>query len=119
VATIPFELRTEFLVKALVVTVRNGHLASLRAGTCEVTVTLAAVGVQLATRQAHLELPLLIRLPLRIRPSNDSPQSDTAACGYRSRLGGRADWSTTRYVGGIRANKLGTVRQPTSTSYQV
>jgi hypothetical protein len=78
VATIRFELRTEFLVKALVVTVRNGHLASLRAGTCELTATLAAAGLRLVTRQAHLELPLLIHLPLRIQPGNNPPQPDTA-----------------------------------------
>jgi hypothetical protein len=78
VATIRFELRTELLVRALVVTVRSGHMASVRSGTCEATATLAAAGLQLVSRQAHLELPLLIRLPLRLQPDGDPPQSGTA-----------------------------------------
>ncbi|HYY80768.1 MAG TPA: hypothetical protein VFD04_16535 [Actinomycetes bacterium] len=70
VATIKFELRLEFLVRALVVTVRQGHLVSLRSGTCDVAGSLAAEGVQLVARQRHIELPLLIHLPLRIHPGD-------------------------------------------------
>jgi len=72
VATIRFELGIEFLVKALVVTVRDGHLVSLRSGTCDVTGTVSAEGMQLATRQEHLDLPLLIPLPLRIHSGDDA-----------------------------------------------
>jgi hypothetical protein len=66
VGTVDFELDIEFVVKALVVTVRNGHVVSLHSGTCDVAATLAAEGLQLASRRAHLELPLVVRWPLRL-----------------------------------------------------
>jgi hypothetical protein len=64
VATVTFDLEVEFVVKALVVTVRDGHLVSLHSGTCDVAATLAAEGVQLASHRAHFELPLVVRWPL-------------------------------------------------------
>jgi hypothetical protein len=79
VATIHFELAIEFLVEALVATVRDGHLVSLRSGACALTATLAAEGARLLTRQAHLDLPLLVRLPLRIQPPGDPRPSDTTS----------------------------------------
>jgi hypothetical protein len=66
-ATVTFDLEVEFVVKALVVTVRDGHVVSLHTGACDVTATLAAEGVQLASRQAHFELPLVVRWPLLLR----------------------------------------------------
>jgi hypothetical protein len=68
VARINFQLDIEFLVRALVATVRDGHVASLEAGSCEVTVTLAAEGVRLASRRGHLDPRLIIRWPLPLRP---------------------------------------------------
>src|SRR6266545_4841280 len=65
-ASVNFELDIEFVVKALVVTVRNGHVVSLHTGACDVAATLAAEGLQLGSRRAHFELPLIIRLPLRL-----------------------------------------------------
>ena len=62
-----FELDIEFVVTALAVTVRDGHVVSLHAGDCDVTATLAAEGIRLASRQDHLELPLVVRWPLRLR----------------------------------------------------
>jgi hypothetical protein len=67
VATVNFELDIEFVVKALVVTVRSGHIVSLHTGGCDLAATLAAEGLQLASRRAHLRLPLIIRLPLALR----------------------------------------------------
>jgi hypothetical protein len=64
VATVNFELDIEFTVRALVATVRNGHVVSLHSGICDVETTLAAEGLQLASRRAHFELPLFIRWPL-------------------------------------------------------
>jgi hypothetical protein len=64
VATVTFDLTIEFVVKALVVTVRDGHVVSLHTGACDVAATLAAEGVQLASRRAHFELPLVVRWPL-------------------------------------------------------
>jgi hypothetical protein len=63
IATVGFELRVEFLVQALVATVRHGHLVALGAGACDLTASLAVEGMQVATKQVHLDLPSLIRLP--------------------------------------------------------
>jgi hypothetical protein len=71
VATVNFELDVEFMVKAVVVTVRNGHLVSLHAEACDVAATLVVDDVQLASRLARLELPLVIRLPVLLRPGVD------------------------------------------------
>jgi hypothetical protein len=64
VATVSFALEVEFVVKALVVTVRDGQVVSLHTGACDVAATLAAEGVQLASHRAHFELPLVVRWPL-------------------------------------------------------
>jgi len=61
VATVRFELGVAFVVKGLVATVHHGRLVALSGG-CDVTATLAAEGRQLAKREAHLQLPLLVRL---------------------------------------------------------
>jgi hypothetical protein len=62
VATVRFELGVEFVVKGLVATVRHDHLVALHSGACDVTATLAAEGRQLAKREAHVELPLVLHL---------------------------------------------------------
>jgi len=67
VATVTFDLDIEFVIKALVVTVRDGHVVSLHTGACDVAATLAAEGIRLASRQAHFELPLVVRWPLLLR----------------------------------------------------
>jgi hypothetical protein len=64
VATLDFELDLELLVRALVVTVRNGQIISLHSGTCDVAATLSAKGIRLIGRRAHFELPLMVRWPL-------------------------------------------------------
>ena len=61
VATVQLELRIEFLLKGIVVTVREGRLAAVRPGTCEVTATLEAEGRRLASRSRELEVPLVVR----------------------------------------------------------
>jgi hypothetical protein len=65
-ATVTFDLTIEFVIKALVVTVRDGHVVSLHSGACDVAATLAAEGIQLASRREHFELPLVVRWPLRL-----------------------------------------------------
>jgi hypothetical protein len=62
VATVHFELAVKFVVKALVATVQHGRLVAVHSGDCDVTATLAAEGRQLAKRETHLEVPLLVRL---------------------------------------------------------
>jgi hypothetical protein len=67
VATVRFELRVQFVVKALVATVRHGRLDALGFGACDVTATLAAEGLRLAEQRARLDLSLLIPVPLPLR----------------------------------------------------
>jgi hypothetical protein len=86
VATIHFVLALEFSVKALVLTVRDGHLTSIRSGTCEVLGVLSAEGTNLVSRQEQFELPLLIRLPFRIQPDVSSRRDGTARPLGRSRF---------------------------------
>jgi hypothetical protein len=42
-------------------------VVSLHTGACDATATLAAEGIQLASRRAHFELPLVVRWPLLLR----------------------------------------------------
>jgi hypothetical protein len=72
VATINFQLDIEFLVRALVATVRDGHVVELSVGSCEVAATLAAEGVRLIRRRARFDPLLVIRLPLLLRVSGDA-----------------------------------------------
>jgi hypothetical protein len=62
IATVTFELSLKFTLKAVVATVRDGRLVELHGGLCDVQGSLTAEGRQLATREGHLLLPLLIRL---------------------------------------------------------
>jgi hypothetical protein len=74
VATVRFELRVQFVVKALVATVRQGRLDALGFGACDVTATLAAEGLRLAEQRARLDLSLLIPVPLPLgRRDGDAP----------------------------------------------
>jgi hypothetical protein len=66
-ATVGFELDIEFLVKTLVANVRGGQVVSLESGSCEATGTLAAEGIQVASRRISFELPLVISWPLRLK----------------------------------------------------
>jgi hypothetical protein len=74
IATVRFELRVEFLVRALVATVRDGHVAALGIGACDATASLAAEGVLLVKQQARLDISLLIPVPLALhRQDGDAP----------------------------------------------
>jgi hypothetical protein len=67
VTTVNFELELQFEVKALVATVRDGHLVSLHSGDCDLSATLTAEGVRLASKRRHFDLPLVVRWPLLLR----------------------------------------------------
>jgi hypothetical protein len=76
VATVHFEMSLKFTVKGLVAAIRDGQLVSLHSGDCDVAGTLSAEGRQLAKREAHVQLPVLVRLgdgiPL-VRKDEDTP----------------------------------------------
>jgi hypothetical protein len=61
-ATVRFELAVKFVIKGLVATVQHGRLVAMHSGDCDLTATLAAEGRQLARREAHLQVPVLVRL---------------------------------------------------------
>ena len=62
VATLQLGLTIVFDVSALVLGISEGRLTSVHSGHCEVTVTLAVQGTDLAVRHAHLELPGVVQL---------------------------------------------------------
>ena len=64
VTTVNFELDLEFEIKALVATVRAGHLVSLHSGHCDLSATLSAEAVRLASRRQQFPLPVLVHWPL-------------------------------------------------------
>jgi hypothetical protein len=64
VTTVNFELDLEFEIKALVATMRDGHLVSLHSGDCDLSATLTAEGVRLASRRQQFSLPVVVRWPL-------------------------------------------------------
>jgi hypothetical protein len=61
-ATVHFELAVKFVIKGLVATVQDGRLIAVHSGDCDLTATLAAEGRQLAKREAHLQLPVVVRM---------------------------------------------------------
>jgi hypothetical protein len=66
VTTVNFELDLQFEIKALVATVRDGHLVSLHSGDCDLSATLTAENIRLASRRQQFSLPVLVRWPLRL-----------------------------------------------------
>ena len=59
-----FERDIEFVITALEMTVRQGQVVSLHSGNCDISATLTAEGVQLASQQRTYQLPLVVRWPL-------------------------------------------------------
>jgi hypothetical protein len=69
VTTVDFDLDLEFEIKALVATVRAGHLVSLHSGDCDLSATLTAKGVRLASRRQQFSLAR----PRRPQPPPGTP----------------------------------------------
>src|SRR6266511_4585937 len=70
IAIVRFELRVEFLVRALVATVRHGHVAALGVGACDVTATLAARSEE-HTSELQSRENLVCRLLLEKKKKNN------------------------------------------------
>jgi hypothetical protein len=83
VATVQLDLTVTFVVKGLCGTVSKGHLVALHSGSSNVVASLAAEGRQLAKREAHFELPLLVHLgegiPLLRPPRSEQVPTKAAA----------------------------------------
>ena len=76
VATLQLGLSIEFDVNALVLGISGGLLSAVHSGHCDITVTLAVQGTDLAVRHAHLELPGVIPLRRGIKLLPDGAYPD-------------------------------------------
>jgi len=83
VATIRFELTLVFDVSALLAEIHAGRLAALHSGRCGITGALAVQGIEVVSRQAHLDLPGIIplRQGMRLLPADDYPADERATAG--------------------------------------
>jgi hypothetical protein len=81
VATVRLGLSVTFDVSALLARVRAGRLVGVRTGNCDVTATLAIDDIEVASKQAHLDLPGEITLgrELRLLPAKDYPPTEKKA----------------------------------------
>lgn len=62
IAKVELELSLELVLKSVVATIRGGRLVEVHSGDCDITGKLSAEGRQLAKREAHYEVPALLRL---------------------------------------------------------
>jgi hypothetical protein len=67
VATVRFGLSLAFEISSLLAEIHGGRLVALHSGRCMVTGTLAIQGINVITRQAHIDLPGVIALRGGIR----------------------------------------------------
>ena len=74
--TVPAELSFVFVIRGLVLTVRDGCIVSLDSGRCEITALVQVSGVDLdaVTGTSDLRLTLAVTPPIRIRPWPQTPR---------------------------------------------
>lgn len=89
VATLRLGLSIVFDVDALLLGISAGRLTAVHSGRCEITVTLAVQGTDLAVRHAHLELPgvIPIRHGIRLLPTGDYPAGNNPADDHLTETG--------------------------------
>jgi hypothetical protein len=81
VATVQLGLSVVFDVSAVLARVRAGRLVGVHTGSCDITATLAIDDIDVASKQAHLELPgeIALRRELRLLPARDYPPGENEA----------------------------------------
>jgi hypothetical protein len=81
VATLRLGLSLVFDVSPLLARIRAGLLVAILAGSCDVTATLTIDGIDVASKQAHLELPgeAALKKALRLLPDRDYLLSEAKA----------------------------------------
>lgn len=91
VGTVRFRITLGFSVSALLAEVREGRLAALRSGRCEVTAALAIQDITAVSRQEQIDLPGMVAfrqgirlLPAREYQAQDYPAQDDPAGNYRA-----------------------------------
>jgi hypothetical protein len=80
IATVQLGLSIVFVVTALLLGVSGGKITAVRAGNCDITVTLAVQSTELISRRTHLELPgvMSLRRGLRLLPSAEYSATETS-----------------------------------------
>jgi hypothetical protein len=78
VATFQLGLSIVFDINALLLGISGGLLVAVHSGRCDITATLAVQGTDLLVRNAHLELPGVIRLRrgIRLLPVGEYPAGE-------------------------------------------
>ena len=109
VTTVNFELDLEFEIKALVATVRDGHLVSLHSGDCDLSATLTAEGIRLASRRRRFDLPLVVRWPLLLHLGGGA---DPLPYGAKPPPTSAPPPSPSRHRRGLRIHRLHRPRRP-------
>jgi hypothetical protein len=81
VATVQLGLSIVFGVEALLLGVSGGRITAVRAGHCDITVTLAVQGTDMITRHKRLELPgvMSLRRGIRLLPAAQYADAGKAA----------------------------------------
>jgi len=81
VATLRLGLSLVFEVSPLLARIRDGLLVAVLSGNCDVTATLAMDSIDVASRQAHLDLPgeAALKKPRRLLPDRDYPHAEAEA----------------------------------------
>jgi hypothetical protein len=77
VANLRLGLSLLFELKAVLARVRAGRLIAFVSGSCDVTAALAIDNINIASKQAHLELPgqAALTKPIRLLPDRDYPHT--------------------------------------------
>jgi hypothetical protein len=83
VATLQLGLSVVFDISVLLAGIKAGRLVALHSGHADITATLAVEGVEVVSKQGHLELPGVIQLGVGIRmlPLRDYPSAKEPAEG--------------------------------------
>jgi hypothetical protein len=81
VATVQLGLSVVFDVSAVLLGVRAGLLVGVHTGSCDVSATLTIDDIDVASKQAHLDLPgeIALKRERRLLPTRDYPPSQNMA----------------------------------------
>jgi hypothetical protein len=81
VATLHLRVSLVFHVNGLLARVRGGRLVAVLTGSCDVTATLAIDGIDVACKQAHLDLPgeAALTQAARLLPAREYPPAEDDA----------------------------------------
>jgi len=84
VGTVRFRITLGFSVSPLLAEVRQGRLAAVHSGRCQVTATLAVQDITVVSEQGQLDLPGMVTLRhgIRLLPAHEYPAPEYPADSY-------------------------------------